>query len=117
AVIDGDLAGVAFAIDGGQNGERTLEVVIDAVVRLAADPKIRRIHEDVRAGFELGEAVLLIDVVRAGGAAADEVHRQARFVRQYNRLANAGQVVGRFTAPRFPRSGVSRTAGIGHEAR
>src|ERR1700733_6489321 len=115
-IIDGRLIGVALAVNGGQHAESAVEVGVGVFIRLATNREIGSVHENVRAGFELGQAVGMVDVVRAGGPAADQVHRQAGFLRKGHGLSYAGQIIFRLLASRFPALGVRRGAGIRHKA-
>ena len=74
--------------------KRALEIAVVGIAVLAADPKVVRVHEHVGTGLELGEAVVVVDIIGAGGTAADDVHGQTGFTRQFRGLANARQVFG-----------------------
>src|SRR5215469_6207048 len=75
AVIDGGLAGMPLAVDGGENGKSKGEIRKSMLIGLASDGGVSRVHKHVGTDFEFGETKLVVDVVRTGGAAGENIDR------------------------------------------
>ena len=116
AVVDGGLAGVVLAVDGGDDAEGVVEVGVDFAVGLAADGAVDGVHEDVAAALEFGEPEFVVHVVRAGGAAADDAGGEAGLFGEGDGFIDAGEIFDGLAAPGFPTFGVGGAAGVGHPA-
>ncbi len=76
AVIGSNNVRVMLTVDSGQDGQRWLPVVVSPHVTVSsANYEIFSIHEHIGAGFQFGQAALVVDVVRSRGASRDDVHR------------------------------------------
>ena len=84
ARVRGGAADVLIVQHRGEDCQRRLEIRIDRIILFAADFEILGVHEDIAADLDVRQpASLVINVIGAGAAAAEDVGSQAGLLQQF----------------------------------